>query len=232
MSGKHIVHLTEPWSSPSDTTLSCHRLGKDCQPSVCLRKRHVEKGVGNNSGRTEEKADDIVSLLIPQLVEKQPQSTGPGTSSQFSSSDLNHLSPTSSGEPPADIVIDTTTGFARIVRSGLDSSLLNEVTPSPMAGYVSLYDIPDATAQEQLNTFRRVFLPLFAFVHIPDSTSALQLRHQRPFLWLVIMSLTTNSAGQQIVMGDTIRRIVSQQALAEQEKSMDLLLGILCYIAW
>lgn len=101
-----------------------------------------------------------------------------------------------------------------------------------MAGYVSLYDMPDATAQEQLNTFRRVFLPLFAFVHIPDSTSALQLRHQRPFLWLVIMSLTTNSAGQQIVMGDTIRRIVSQQALAEQEKSMDLLLGILCYIAW
>lgn len=219
--------------SHSDITSSCHRLGKDCQPSVSVRKRNIEKGPGSRSSRLEEKVDDLVSLLRPQAVEKQSQSTGSGTVSQFASPDLDHLlSPASSSAPPADVVIDTTTGFARFATPTPTSSSTNEVTVSPLASYVSLYDIPDATAEEQLETFRQVFLPLFAFVHIPSSTSASHLRQRKPFLWLVIMSLTTKSAGQQIIMGDTIRRIVSQQALAEHEKSIDLLLGILCYIAW
>jgi hypothetical protein len=208
-------------------------LGKDCQPSASVRKRNVDKGSGSKASRLEEKVDDLVSLLRPQAVEKQSQSTGSGTLSQFASSDLDHLlSPASSSVPPADIVIDTTTGFARFATPTPAPSSIHGLTVSPLASYVSLYDIPDATAEEQLDTFRRVFLPLFAFVHIPNSTSASNLRQQKPFLWLVIMSLTTKSAGQQIIIGDTIRRIVSQQALAEQEKSMDLLLGILCYIAW
>lgn len=90
--------MAEPYLSHSE--FRCHRLGKDCQPSVSIRRRNVEKGASNNSVRQEEKVDDFVSILRPQAVKKQPQSTGAGTSSQFSSSDLNHLSPASSAGPP------------------------------------------------------------------------------------------------------------------------------------
>ena len=62
--------------------------------------------------------------------------------------------------------------------------------------------------------------------------SASDLRYQKPFLWLVIMSLTTKSLAQQLVMGDMIRRIIAQQVVVESEKSLDMLLGVLCFIGW
>lgn len=106
------------------------------------------------------------------------------------------------------------------------------MSPSPIAKYVSAFEIPDATAEEQLRTFRQSFLPLFAFVALPATMSASGLRLQKPFLWLVIMSLTTKSVATQIAMGDSIREIVSHQVVVEHEKSLDILLGIICYQAW
>ena len=210
-------------------------MGKDCQPSISARKLNAEKAPSSKSDHLEEKVDDLLSHLRPQTAGKRPQSagSGPSATSHFLSSDLKHLlTPESSSTSPADVVIDTTTGFARFEPPTTSVHALHGVMTSPIANYVSLYDIPDATADEQLDTFRRAFLPHFAFIHIPTGMSASLLRGRKPFLWLVIMSLTTKSAGQQMVMGDTIRRIVSQQVLAEQEKSLDLLLGIICYISW
>lgn len=106
------------------------------------------------------------------------------------------------------------------------------VSPPSIADGVSIYDIPDTIAEEQLNTFRLAFLPFFPFIHIPNSMSALDIRLAKPFLWLVIMSLTTKSVAQQLAMGVTIRQIVSQKVVAEHEKSLDLLLGIVSYLAW
>ena len=213
----------------------CHRLGKDCLPPISVRKRNVEKPSSSKRNLVEEKVDDLVSLLRSRAVGKQPQSAGPDlpATSNILSSDLKHLlTPESTSTTPANVVIDATTGFARFAPPVPGVPPLNGMPTSPIASYVSLYDIPDATAEEQLDTFRRIFLPHFAFTHIPITTSASILRGQKPFLWLIIMSLTTKSAAQQMAMGDTIRRIVSQQVLAEQEKSLDLLLGIICYIVW
>jgi hypothetical protein len=115
-------------------------------------------------------------------------------------------------------------------RTATDSNIGQ--SPSSIDDDVAVHNIPDATAKKQLDTFRRAFLPFFPFIHIPALMSASDLRQQKPFLWLVIMSLTTKSVEQQRAMGDTIRRIVSQKVVAEHEKSMDILLGLIAYLAW
>jgi hypothetical protein len=105
-------------------------------------------------------------------------------------------------------------------------------SPSFFVDEISAFLIPEKRAQEQLTMFRNCFLSVFPFVFIPAETSSSDLRYRRPFLWFVIMSLTTSSLDEISAMGDAIRRIISQTVVAEHVKSLDLLLGLICYIAW
>ncbi len=122
-------------------------------------------------------------------------------------------------------------GFAN-VKPPRSTSTNQSVSPSIFVDEISSFVIPEKTAGEQLTVFRRCFLSVFPFVFIPAETSSSDLRSRRPFLWFVIMSLTTASLDEQSAMGDTIRRIISKAVIAEHEKSLDLLLGLICYIAW
>ncbi|CAI6089679.1 unnamed protein product [Clonostachys chloroleuca] len=45
------------------------------------------------------------------------------------------------------------------------------------------------------------------------------------------MSLTTSSADEQSAMGNIIRRVNSQRIVGEHEKDLELLLGLICYLA-
>jgi hypothetical protein len=85
--------------------------------------------------------------------------------------------------------------FASPIQVGIPTPQSNfNLSPSSIFEDVSIYKIPDSIAEENFNTFRRAFLPFFPFVQIPTAPSASDLRLQKPFLWLVIMSLTTKSA--------------------------------------
>lgn len=97
---------------------------------------------------------------------------------------------------------------------------------------ISGHNFTDEVADNQLEIFRRAFLPYFPVVYIPDVMSAAYLRQQKPFLWLVIMSLCTKDMSKQLAMEYTIRQIVSQRAVAEHEKNLDLLQGLICYLSW
>jgi hypothetical protein len=134
-------------------------------------------------------------------------------------------------------ITHTTAGSARLspATAVVASSAAHpgiDIPSSSIADEVSLFQISDAVAEEQLNTFCYAFLPFFPFVHIPALMRASELRLQKPFLWLVIMSLTTKSVAQQIALGNTIRRIVAQKVIVEHERSMDIVLGLIGYLAW
>jgi hypothetical protein len=132
-------------------------------------------------------------------------------------------------------ILDSPASFARSIPPTPATAATNfnvGESPSSINDYVAVHEIPDAAAKEQLDTFCRAFLPFFPFIHIPAPMKASDLRQQKPFLWLVIMSLTTKSVDQQRAMGNTIRQIVSQKVVAEHEKSIDILLGLVCYLAW
>lgn len=59
-----------------------------------------------------------------------------------------------------------------------------------------------------------------------------ELYQRRPFLWLVIMSLTTKSLPVKVEMGKTIRRTIMDRLIEDVDNNLDILLGLLCFMAW
>ncbi|KAF3071318.1 hypothetical protein GL218_00651 [Daldinia childiae] len=201
----------------------CHRLGKTCEPTLTARKRkartpspsqsHVQPPPPTGNTRLEEKLDELVSLLRSQAAEKQaqqhtPESLPGGALAGYTDS----MSPTPVSIPVRehpDIAIDTTATIVHLLRPSTPAS------PSPIFDDVSVHKIPDTTAEELLDSFRNAFIPMCPVVHIPISTSSAELRRERPFLWLVIMALTSKMISQQFAMADTIWRIISHRVVLQ-----------------
>ncbi|KAI0181837.1 hypothetical protein GGR52DRAFT_57594 [Hypoxylon sp. FL1284] len=208
----------------------CHRLGKACEPALAVRKRKARtpppSSIATTStqpaSRLEEKLDDIVTLLRSQKqTQDQPrrhtrQPTRHGTSASSLPAPQN-----------PDVMIDTTANVIHLVRPASP-----EASISPILEDVSVHDIPDTLAEEQLGIFRLAFISHFPLVHIPATTTAYELRRQRPFLWLLAMALSTRSTTQQFAMEETIWHIISRKIVTEHLMNLDLLLGVVCFSAW
>jgi hypothetical protein len=87
-------------------------------------------------------------------------------------------------------------------------------------------------ADEHLEVFRTCMLNFFPFVYIPPSSTAKDLRHERPFFWLCIMCIAAKSTSQQTAIAGQIWQIICQRVVKQNERSIDLLLGLICYIGW
>jgi hypothetical protein len=107
------------------------------------------------------------------------------------------------------------------------TSCHSPISPVPCALEPSPYE-----AEEYLKIFRTQKLKYFPFVYIPSTTSAQHLLQERPFLWLCIMTMSSNSISQQLALSNKIRHILGRKMLLEYEKNLDLLLGLLAYIGW
>lgn len=94
------------------------------------------------------------------------------------------------------------------------------------------YGLTSLEAEESLTRFRTQHLKYFPFVYIPPNTTVEQLRQDRPFLWLCIMAVSSKRIAQQQALSKRIKNIVAQRMLYEPEYSLDLLLGLLAFIAW
>ena len=123
-------------------------------------------------------------------------------------------------------------GFVPQAGWAMPGAAPSEHTPSFVTDCVSSLEIAEDAADEQLRYFRTAFLPHFPLFHLRRNLRSSALRHERPFLWLVIMSLTTPSLETQIKLGNAIRRIVKEIVMMDEERSLDLLLGLLCFNAW
>ncbi|MCJ1399412.1 hypothetical protein MMC11_002614 [Xylographa trunciseda] len=87
-------------------------------------------------------------------------------------------------------------------------------------------------AEEYLLNFQTYKSKYFPFIYIPASTSAQQLRQERPFLWLGIMTVGSKSTSQQQRLGSRIRQTIAQEMVVQSAKNVDLLLGLLAFIGW
>ena len=67
---------------------------------------------------------------------------------------------------------------------------------------------------------------------VPEATTANELRRDRPFLWHCIMSVTSKSSVQQKALGREVRITMGREILIEGKTNIDLLLGILVFVAW
>lgn len=122
--------------------------------------------------------------------------------------------------------------------SGLDTLDPFAATPAttsystPNTSTPNLGELSPAKAEFFLEKFRTLHLKFFPFFHIPAEMTALQLQAERPFLWLNIRAVCTQSVAEQSALGVRIREIIAKEVVVECERSIDLLLGLLCYIGW
>lgn len=96
------------------------------------------------------------------------------------------------------------------------------------------YMLPEPTpaeAEMYLNKFRE-WLPNFPFMVLDHGTTAASLRQDRPFLWLCIMNITTMSCVQSTILKERVRQEIATRVVVNHERTMDVLLGLICYIAW
>jgi hypothetical protein len=95
-------------------------------------------------------------------------------------------------------------------------------TPSPS---------PNQT-DEQLEFFRTRMLPSFPFLDLGPSITAGYLRQHRPFLLQTIHTVTTFSTQERLAKTDELKRLLFTSAWSNVDSNIDLLLGVLTYLAW
>lgn len=195
------------------TSSRCHRLGKTCEQSTTERKRKLRSYAATTPpapsppSRLEEKLDDIASLLRSQAVVRHQ---------------TPHFTPTTSTPRTSSTMTTNTTLHQNDA----------EIVFSPILDDVSVHQLSSRIVEEQLHTFLRAFIPMFPFVHIPSAITAADLKSRRPFLWLVIMAVTTKKVADQFAMEQTIWKVISERILAQHLANLDLLLGLICFASW
>lgn len=101
-----------------------------------------------------------------------------------------------------------------------ENSLINGLEPSAHE------------AEKYLNIFRSHMATYFPFIFVPEPTTAHELRRDRPFLWLCIMSVASTSTVQQKDLAKEVKITMGREILVEGKNNLDLLLGILVFVAW
>ena len=204
---------------------------------MTVRRRNPKKPVVSKSARLEEKLDGLVSLL---KAGTQSDAIAADTQALAAMYDSAHHSSIRSN--------DKTSSYSQTeeasTTSVLDDQLPNLplLTPgrtdsqAPSSHAASL--LPDVAepspleAEECLTSFRTHKSKYFPFVYIPPATTAHQLRQERPFLWLCIMTVASRSISQQQVLGSKVQNTLAQEMILKSEQKIDLLLGLLAYIGW
>lgn len=75
--------------------------------------------------------------------------------------------------------------------------------------------------------------PLFPFAIVPPHLSSAQMREERPFFWKAVMLEASLFDGRrQTAMGEDILREICEAAFLRPQNNLDLLQGLLMFIAW
>ena len=88
-------------------------------------------------------------------------------------------------------------------------------------------------AEELLHEFRTHMSGQFPFVVVAANKTSHALRREKPFLWTSIMTTASHrNMHQQLAMGKELIEEFSTRLLLRAEKNIDLLQGLLVFLAW
>ncbi|GKT52447.1 uncharacterized protein ColSpa_12628 [Colletotrichum spaethianum] len=210
----------------------CHRLSKACQPSNPIRKRS-KKPPSSRTAQLEEKLDGLVTLLRQSGRPNLPADLGadfniPGpipSSATAARESFSEMGGMRGGFGPA-------SGGEDSERARGNSLPTPTQTDSP-EGTRFGDELPSPDEAEALfEAFRGQNLKYFPFLSFKATMTAQELRAERPFLWLCIMTVAAKVTSQQLALGQRVRQVVSQKLLIENERSIDYLLGLLVILGW
>jgi hypothetical protein len=75
-------------------------------------------------------------------------------------------------------------------------------------------------------------VPCFPIAPIPKNVTMDDLKHDRPFTWLVIRAICCKTPDRQLELGIEVRKRIAVEMLLEATRSLDLLVGLLIFGAW
>ncbi|KAF4212578.1 hypothetical protein CNMCM8980_000753 [Aspergillus fumigatiaffinis] len=136
---------------------------------------------------------------------------GDGIPSSTSSSSTTLVTPAS-----------TTLGFSEGPDFATDAIRYPLSTPAPSPN----------RADERLGFFRSRMLPSFPFIDLTPEMTSCYLRQNRPFLLQAIHTVTAFSTQERFTQVEELKRILFTSAFLQVQSSIDLLLGLLTYLAW
>ncbi|GJC94544.1 Zn(II)2Cys6 transcription factor [Colletotrichum higginsianum] len=216
----------------------CHRLSKTCQPSNPIRRRS-KKPPSSRTAQLEEKLDGLVTLLRQSGRPDLPADLGvdfniPGVipSSSSTATAKAVREPSSDMRRSSEFFSASSRGDGGNDRTRADSLPTPTQTASPEGpGYGDELPSPDE-AEALFEAFRGQNLKYFPFLNFRATMTAQELRAERPFLWICIMTVASRVSSQQLALGQRVRQIVSQKLVVENERSIDYLLGLLVILGW
>ncbi|KAJ9165814.1 Transcriptional regulator WAR1 [Coniochaeta hoffmannii] len=219
----------------------CHRLKKHCEPSVTVRKRNARRQVGSRTAQLEEKLEDLVSLLRNHGTASKP-AAATTTASVAATHERSPLdlwmsnTPDPSHGSPSETAAAGDSTPAAIFNSAFRPGLFNHqsTVAVPISSMIQYPWMPatQRQAEEQLALFRDRYLLCFPCIYLPPAMTSEQLREEKPFSWFTIMMMSCQTSSVQFGMGALWQKIVSQKIIIEHEKSIDLLQGMVIFLAW
>ncbi|KAE8327217.1 hypothetical protein BDV39DRAFT_215154 [Aspergillus sergii] len=200
----------------------CVRLKRKCQPSESVRRRHgpVAEGSDTRISRLEEKMENLLAAMhtfvsssgscVTLADTTRPGATSIGALMNMTSSDFS-----------ARLALSNAT-----VSTHPNSSLqASSSATSPTASLLN-------QEEGRLEYFRTRMLPYFPFIDLPPEMTTQYLRQNRPFLLRAIYTVTTFSTQEKLAQVEELKHLLFTSALLKVESSIDMLLGLLTYIAW
>lgn len=210
-----------------------------CWQSESLRRRNAQTAEDSDTriARLEDKMESLLTAMQPligsrrasgssDIVPLKPLQPLNGDSISSSTSLLNgSLVNNKSG----DLSYEGPTFAA-------DSNATVSLNPNPLflsPHYpLSPSVAPPNHADERLVFFQSRMLPYFSFINLAPGTTSWYLCKNRPFLFQAIDTVTTFSTQKRLTKVKELKRILFTSALLEAQSNIDLLLGLLIYLAW
>ncbi len=115
-------------------------------------------------------------------------------------------------------------------------SLASPPTSTLSWAAVSNEFMPPSSASTYVEAFRQNKLHHCPFIHLPANVTADNLRRDRPFLFRAIICVESSSIAEKKTRALELKRVLFDTVFLQQphqlRQKLDLLLGLLVYIAW
>ncbi|KAK6819262.1 hypothetical protein RU639_008319 [Aspergillus parasiticus] len=200
----------------------CLRLKRKCQLSEKVRRRHGPMAEGSDTriARLEEKMKSLLAAM-QTFVSSSGSIVALANTTQPGATSIDALMNMTSSDFSARLALSNAT-----VSTHPDSSLqASSYATSPTASLLNQED-------GRLEYFRTRMLPYFPFIDLPPEMTTQYLRQNRPFLLRAIYTVTTFSTQEKLAQVEELKHLLFTSALLKVESSIDMLLGLLTYIAW
>ncbi|KAF5521254.1 hypothetical protein CGCA056_v006225 [Colletotrichum aenigma] len=225
-----------------NTAHRCHRLKKACHPGDSIRRQAADNTQRANAriADLEGKLSSLVSLLQERNVIDRNVSTTSDTRAVYDEPHLREadesdgLDNNTARDLNSQEQDDELQYTASVLSPPLTGSPASQIAPTPLT---AVSGPSTGGSAEDFERFRWLMLPNFPFIYFPSDMTLEKLQRQRPFLCEAIRCVTPLSASEKRTRARKLKQILGEMMFREEKTSskhasMDLLLGLLVYIAW